>query len=33
MRNTLCTDTKAHELLGWKPQKDLIEFIKKSYVE
>ena len=33
MRNTLCTDTKAHELLGWKPKKDLVEFIKKYYVE
>jgi len=33
MRTTLCTDTSAHELLGWTPKKDLIEFIKKSYVE
>ena len=33
MRNTLCEDTLAHELLGWTPKHDLIEFIKKSYVE
>jgi len=33
MLNTLCTDTKAHKLLDWYPNKDLIEFIKKTYVE
>ena len=25
---TLCTDTKAHELLGWKPTKNINDYIK-----
>ena len=28
MRETLCVDTKAHELLDWKPQKNLIKYLK-----
>jgi len=27
MRNTLCADTKAHELLGWNPKEDLLEWV------
>ena len=27
-RNTLCEDTSATELLGWIPQKDLVDYIK-----
>ncbi len=33
MRTTLCTDIKAHQLLNWHPTGDLIEFIKKTYME
>jgi len=33
MLETLCVDTSAKDVLGWKPKKDLIEFIKKYYVE
>ena len=32
MRETLCTDTKAREMLGWTPKKDVIEFIKETYI-
>ena len=28
MRETLCVDTKAHELLDWKPQKNLIRYLQ-----
>jgi nucleoside-diphosphate-sugar epimerase len=31
MRDTLCTDTKAMDVLGWKPNKDVIKFIE-NYV-
>jgi len=30
MRDTLCTDTKARDLLGWKPTRDIIEYIKET---
>ncbi len=33
MLETLCVDTLAKDVLGWKPKKDLIEYIKKYYVE
>ena len=29
MRNTLNTDTKAKDLLGWKPTVDILDYIKK----
>ena len=32
MRNTLNTDTKAKELLGWKPKNDIIKYIQKNYI-
>ena len=32
MKETLCTDTKAREMLGWTPKKDVIEFIKETYI-
>ena len=31
IRNTLNTETSAHEVLGWKPTVDIIEFIKRKY--
>ena len=31
MRETLCTDTKARDLLGWNPERDVVDFIKKNY--
>ena len=31
MRETLCTDTTAYDLLGWEPTKDVIDFIKENY--
>ena len=32
MRNTLCTDTKARDMLGWKPKRDVIDFIEENYI-
>ena len=32
MRETLNTDTKAKELLGWKPKNDIIKYIQKNYI-
>ena len=32
MRETLCTDTTAYDLLDWKPTKDVIDFIKETYI-
>ena len=32
VRKTLCTDTKAKELLNWKPKGNVIKFIKESYI-
>ncbi len=32
MRETLNTDTKAQDILGWKPKGDIIKFIKENYV-
>ena len=32
MRETLNTDTKAIDVLGWKPNGDIIKFIKENYV-
>ena len=31
MRETLNTDTKAQEVLGWKPKGDIIEYIKNTW--
>ena len=31
MRETLCTDTKAKEMLGWNPTKDVVDYIKENY--
>ena len=28
MRETLCTDTLANEFLDWKPEKDILDYIK-----
>ena len=28
MRETLCTDTLAHELLGWEPKIDILDYIE-----
>ena len=32
MRETLNTDNKAHEKLGWTPKVDIIEYIKENYI-
>ena len=32
MRETLNTDTKAYEKLGWKPNGDIIKYIKDNYL-
>ena len=29
MRETLCTDTLAREILGWEPKIDLLEYIEE----
>ena len=29
MRETLCTDTKAHKILGWEPKIDLLDYIEE----
>ncbi len=31
MRETLNVDTKAQEILGWKPEHDIIDYIKKTF--
>ena len=31
MRETLCEDENANELLGWNPSLDVIDFIKENY--
>ena len=31
MRETLCTDTTAYNLLDWEPTKDVIDYIKENY--
>ena len=31
MRETLCEDENANELLGWNPSLDIIDFIKENY--
>ena len=31
MRETLCTDKTAYDLLDWEPTKDVIDFIKENY--
>ena len=33
MRNTLNTDTKAKDLLGWEPTVDILDYIKKYILE
>ena len=30
MRETLCTDTLANELLGWEPKENLIKWVKEQ---
>ncbi len=32
MRETLCTDMKARDMLGWNPKRDVIDFIKENYI-
>ena len=32
MRVTLNTDTRAEDLLGWKPKGDIIKFVKENYI-
>jgi UDP-glucose 4-epimerase len=32
MRVTLNTDTKAEDLLGWKPKGDIVKFVKENYI-
>ena len=32
MRETLNTDTKAKDVLGWKPKVDIIKYIKENYI-
>ena len=32
MRETLNTDTKARDVLGWKPKGNIIEYIKENYI-
>ena len=32
MRETLCEDENANELLGWNPSLDVLDFIKENYV-
>ena len=32
VRESLNTDTKAKDMLGWEPKGDIIEFIKDNYV-
>ena len=32
MRETLNTDTKARDVLGWKPKVDIIKYIKENYI-
>ena len=32
MRETLNTDTKAQDVLGWRPNGDIIKFIKENYI-
>jgi len=32
MRETLNTDTKAQDVLGWKAKNDIIKFIKETYI-
>jgi len=33
VQETLCTDTKAHKLLGWKPTIDILDYIEGIRVE
>jgi UDP-glucose 4-epimerase len=32
MRETLCTDMTARDMLGWNPKRDVIDFIKENYI-
>ena len=32
MRETLCIDENANELLGWNPRGNIIKFIKENYL-
>ena len=31
MRETLCTDTTARDVLDWNPKRDVMDFIKENY--
>ena len=33
MRKTLCTDTKAKEMLGWEPKRDILDYIEERRME
>ena len=33
MRETLCTDTLANELLGWSPKENLLTWVKEQVNE
>ena len=32
MRETLCRDENANELLGWTPKGNIINFVKENYL-
>jgi nucleoside-diphosphate-sugar epimerase len=32
VRESLCVDKKARRELGWKPTRDIIEFIRENYI-
>ena len=32
VRESLCVDKKARKELGWKPTRDIIEFIRENYI-
>jgi len=32
MRDTLCTDMKARDMLSWNPKRDVMDFIKENYI-
>ena len=32
IRNTLCRDENANELLGWNPRGNIVKFIEENYL-
>ena len=32
MRDTFCGNTKARDILGWNPKRDVIDYIKQNYI-